>query len=575
MSHATRVERKKKKSAINKNRKIFRSIALVALVIVLVVGFFAAGAVKSIIDNAPPLDLAKIEDQSQTTFIYDQDGNLITEYFGLENRVWATLDEIPDMLQKAFIAIEDKRFEKHKGIDPIRIAGAFINNLKGGHTQGGSTITQQLVKTLYLTPEKSYTRKIQEVYLAMKLEREFSKEQILEAYLNTINFEEGNYGVKAAAKDYFGKELDELTLKEMAVLAGLVKNPSAYNPRRNYHGSEDRRHITEERAELVLKSMLENGFITDQQYEEAKSEELQVVKEATRLKLYDMAPFIEYAIYEVRDAIIKLKGWENDKEGRQKADEFIYNNGLKIYTTLDRNIQRIVEDTVYNWEDYPQLQGEDDSALPQPQATAVVMDNNGHIKALVGGRAAPTNKRELNRAMTPLMMGSTIKPISVYGPALEEGASPATIYHNIPVKIEGWDAKQDFPKNYGGGSYSGPTTMREGLRRSLNIVAAQTLTYDVGFETSKTYLEGLGVDPSHIQVNGSGLALGTSAITPVELAGAYSAIANGGVYNEPISVLKVVDKDGNILIDRTQNRVQRKIFSERTSWMLIALCKLK
>ena len=271
MSQATRVERKKKKSKINKNKNLFKSVALVVLAIVLIAGFFGAGAVKSIIDNAPPLDLTKIKDQSQTTFIYDQDGNLITEYFGLENRVWATLDEIPDMLENAFIAIEDKRFYKHSGVDLIRIGGAFINNLKGGHIQGGSTITQQLVKTLYLTPEKSYTRKIQEVYLAMKLEREFSKEQILEAYLNTINFEEGNYGVKAAAKDYFGKELDELTLKEMAVLAGLVKNPSAYNPRRNYHGSEDRRHITEERAELVLKSMLENEFITQQQYEGVES----------------------------------------------------------------------------------------------------------------------------------------------------------------------------------------------------------------------------------------------------------------------------------------------------------------
>lgn len=574
MSQATRVEKKRRSKANkNKNRNIFKSVALVTLILVLVVGFFAAGVLKSIIDNAPPLDLAKIEDQSQTTFIYDQDGNLITEYFGLENRVWATLDEIPDMLENAFIAIEDKRFYKHKGIDPIRIAGAFVNNLKGGNIQGGSTITQQLVKLLYLTPEKSYTRKIQEAYLAMKLEREFSKEQILEAYLNTINFEEGNYGVKAAAKDYFGKELDELTLKEMAVLAGLVQNPSAYNPRRNYHGSQDRRHITEARAELVLKAMLENGFITQEQYEEAKAEELQVVKEATRLQLYDMAPFIEYAIYEVRDAIIKLKGWQNDKEGRQRADEFIYSNGLKIYTTLDRDVQKAVEDTIYNWEDYPVIQGEDDNSLPQPQAAAVVMDNKGHIKAIVGGRTAPTNKRELNRAMSPVMMGSTIKPISVYGPALEEGKSPATIYHNIPAKIEGWDAQQDFPKNYGGGSYTGPTTMREGLRRSLNIVAAQTLTYDVGFETSKTYLEGLGIDPSHIQVNGSGLALGTSAITPVELAGAYSAIANGGVYNEPISVLKVVDKDGNVLIDRTQNRIQRKIFSERTAWMLIDMMK--
>jgi len=580
MTETTRIERKRKKSAAkntaankNKNRNIFKSVALVGLAIVLVIGFFAAGAVRSIIGGAPPLDIAKIQEQSQTTFFYDQDGNPVTEYFGFENRIWATLDEIPDKLQKAFIAIEDKRFEEHKGIDLIRIGGAFINNIRGGYIQGASTITQQLVKTLYLTPERSYTRKIQEAYLSYKMEKEFTKDQILEAYLNTINFEEGNYGVKAAAKDYFGKEdLNDLTLKEMAVLAGLVRNPSSYNPRRNYHGSEDRRHITEDRAQLVLRAMLDNDFISEQEYEEAKAEELHVVKEATRLQLYDMAPFIEYAIYEVRDAVIKLKGWQDDKEGRQRADEFIYSNGLKIYTTLDKDIQKTVEDTLYNWEDYPQL-SEDDNSLPQPQAAAVVMDKEGYLKAIVGGRTPPTNKRELNRAMTPVMMGSTIKPVSVYGPALEEGESPATIYHNIPVKIEGWAADQDFPRNYGGGGYTGPTSMREGLRRSLNVVAAQTLTYDVGFETSKTYLEGLGIDPSHIQVNGSGLALGTSSITPVELAGAYSAISNGGTFNDPISVLKVIDKDGNTIIDRTQNRLQRKIFSESTSWLLVDMLK--
>lgn len=574
MTETSRIKRKENKVATKKNKNILKSIMLVALGIFVVAGFFAAGAIKSIIEGAPPLDIGKIKDQSQTSFFFDQDGELITEYFGFENRVWATLDEIPERLQEAFIAIEDKRFREHKGMDFIRIGGAFINNLKGGYTQGASTITQQLVKTLYLTPERSYTRKIQEAYLAYKLEKEFSKDEILEAYLNTINFEEGNYGVKAASKDYFGKEdMNELSLKEMAVLAGLVRNPASYNPRRNYHGNEDRRHITENRAELVLRAMLENGYITQEEYETAKNEELHVVKEATRLKLYDMAPFIEYAVYEVRDAIIKLKGWNDDKEGRQKADEFIYTNGLKIYTTLDRDIQKAVEDTLYNWEDYPDMPEEDQNSLPQPQAAAVVMDNNGHLKAVVGGRTPPTNKRELNRAISPLMMGSTIKPISVYGPALEEGKSPATIYHNIPVKIEGWDAKQDYPKNYGGGSYTGPTTMRYGLMKSLNIVAAQVLTYDVGFDTSKAYLEKLGILPSHIQENGSGLALGTSSITPVEMAGAYSAIANGGFYNEPISVLKVVDRDGKTLIDRTQNRLTRKVFSESTSWLLIDMMK--
>ncbi|NLJ40628.1 MAG: PBP1A family penicillin-binding protein [Clostridiales bacterium] len=564
---------KKEKDATNKGRRIFKSAVLIGLAVFLVVAFFGIGAIKSIIDGAPPLDLNKINDQSQTSFFYDQDGNPVTEYFGLENRVWATLDEIPVKLQKAFIAVEDKRFYDHKGIDVIRLGGAFINNIKGGHVQGASTITQQLIKTLYLTPERKYERKIQEAWLAFKLEDEFSKEEILEAYLNTVNFGEGNYGVKAASTDYFGKEdMNELTIKEMAVLAGLVRNPSSYNPRRNYHIEKDRKHITEDRAEVVLKAMLENEYITEEEYQKAVDEELYVVRDAARLKLYDAAPFIENAIYEVRDAIIKLKGWEEDKESLQRADQFIYSNGLKIYTTLDMDIQKAVEETLYTWDGYPEMPG-DETDLPQPQAAAVVMDNSGHIKAIVGGRTPPAGKRELNRARMPLMMGSTMKPIAVYGPALEGGKSPATVYHNIPVKIEGWNPQQDFPNNYGGGGYTGPTTMRHGLRKSLNVVAAQALTYDVGFENSKTYLEGLGIDPDHIQVNGSGLALGTSAIKPVEMAGAYSAIANGGVFNEPISVLKVVDRDGKTIIDRTQTRVTRKVFSESTSWLLIDMMK--
>ena len=216
MTQTRRVQKRKQKAKSNKH--IFKSIILVGIAVLLVAGFFGAGAVKSIIEAAPPLDVGKIEELSQTTFFYDQDGEPITEYFGFENRVWATLDEIPIKLQQAFIAIEDKRFYEHKGMDLIRLGGAVINNLKGGHIQGASTITQQLVKTLYLTPERSYTRKIQEAYLARKLEKEFSKDEILEAYLNTINFEEGNYGVKAASKDYFGKEdMNDLTLKEMAV----------------------------------------------------------------------------------------------------------------------------------------------------------------------------------------------------------------------------------------------------------------------------------------------------------------------------------------------------------------------
>jgi penicillin-binding protein 1A len=582
MAQTERRQNIEKVTASKKKRKrpVLRWLFFMVVTVCLVAAVIGGSILKAYIDEAPPLDLAKIEEQSETSFFYDIEGNPIAEYFGYENRIWATIEEIPDKLENAFIAIEDKRFREHKGLDFRRLAGAVINNLTGGRLQGASTITQQLVRNCFLSLEQTYKRKIQEAYLSIQLEREYNKDQILEAYLNTINFGEGNYGVKAAAKDYFGKEnLEELTLKECAVLAAIPKSPTRYNPRKNYNGAEE--NPTEERAQLVLKEMLESGFITQDEYEAAVQEKVVVNMEATRLKLYDMAPFIEYALYEVRDALIKVKGWNDDEEGRQKAEEYIYSSGLKIYTTLDRQIQKAVEDTLYNWDKYPSTAEEADAVkvsgdtkLPQPQAAAVVIDyHTGYIQAVVGGRTPPTRKRELNRATSPVMVGSTIKPIAVYGPALDLGKSPASIYHNIPVTINGWDPKQKFPKNYGGGGYTGPTSMRYGLKKSLNIVAAQALTYDVGFETSRNYLGQLGINTELVSANGSSLALGTSSITPVEMAAAYSAIANGGVYIEPISVLKVVDREGNVIIDRTKNQVKRRVFKESTAWLLTDMMK--
>jgi len=575
MAQTERRQNTNKKAVSKKKRSIGRNLFAMVAILCFIIIITGGCVVKAYIDEAPPLDLSKIEEQSETSFFYDINGNPITEYFGYENRIWASIDEIPEKLQNAFIAIEDKRFREHMGVDLRRIVGAVINNLTGRRLQGASTITQQLVKTLYLSPEQTYKRKIQEAYLSIQLEREYSKDEILEAYLNTINLGEGNYGVKAAARDYFGKEnLEELTLKECAVLAAVPKSPTRYNPRKNYNS--DGENLTEERAQLVLKEMLECGFITEEEYEAAKKETVKVNKEATRLQLYDMAHFVEYALYEVRDELIKIKGWNDDEDGRQKAEEYIYSNGLKIYTTVDPQIQKIVEETLYNWDKYPETANKEDAVinsgdttLPQPQAAAVVIDyHTGQLKAIVGGRIPPTRKRELNRATAPVMVGSTIKPLSVYGPALERGKSPATIYHNIPVTIKGWDPKQKFPKNYGGGGYTGPATMRYGLMRSLNIVAAQALTYDVGFEVSLDYLGQLGINTERIEANGSSLALGTSSITPVEMAAAYGAIANGGIYVEPISVLKVVDRDGNVIIDRSQNQVKRRVFEETTAWLL-------
>ena len=211
------------------------------LVVVLVMGMggfgLVMGVAKAYYDTTPELDVEKIETQNLTSFIYDCNGDLITAYRGSENRIWANFDEIPDQLAKAFVAVEDARFYTHNGIDIKRIIGAFVSNLQNNSTQGGSTITQQLVKNKLLSTEQSYKRKIQEAYLSVELEKKYSKDQILEWYLNTIPLGESNYGVKAAAKDYYDKDLSELTLRECASLAAITRNPTKYNPRRNYYGA--------------------------------------------------------------------------------------------------------------------------------------------------------------------------------------------------------------------------------------------------------------------------------------------------------------------------------------------------
>jgi penicillin-binding protein 1A len=560
-------------------KKVKRSLwqrVLIGIAIACIIAFAAAGTIaKAYIDDAPPLDLNKIKQQSQTSFFYDSDGTPIAEYFGYENRIWVSINEIPDHLKKAFIAIEDKRFYEHNGLDIQRLGGAVLNNIKGAPLQGASTITQQLVKNCFLSFEQTYERKIQEAYLALKLEREYSKDQILEAYLNTINMGEGNYGIKAAAKDYFGKnDLNDLTLRECAALAAVPKSPSHYNPRNGMYGPENDRQATRKRTDLVLSMMLENGFISERDYQQASSDNLEVREEPVRLKLYDNAPFIEYAIYELRDELMRLNGWTGE-DGKQKAEEYIYSGGLKIYTSMDQDIQGILEDTVYNWDKYPRIADANsketisgERKIPQPQAAAVIIDyKTGHIKAMVGGRTPPEQKRELNRAIMPVMVGSAIKPLSVYGPALDNGKSPATIYDDIPLTIDGWDSNQQFPKNFGN-KYNGPISMRHAIQKSLNVVAARALVNDVGFEQAADYLTRLGVARSHIQNNGAGLALGTSTLTMVELAAAYGAIANEGVYKEPIAVLKVVDQNGDVIIDNSQNQAKRQVFEKSTAWML-------
>ncbi len=551
---------------------VFVTTIKLFIVAILVMGFAGFGALlgvaKAYVDGTPALDVHRIEDQNLTSFIYDMNGDLITEYKGLEHRIWASLDEIPKSIQDALIATEDVRFYAHNGLDYKRLAGAFINNLRSETVQGGSTITQQLIKNTLLSPEQTYKRKIQEAYLAIQLEKEYEKDEILEAYLNTIYLGSGNYGVKAAAMNYFGKELKDLNLRESAVIIGITKNPYRYDPRLNFY-SRKKPEVTYERANLVLRLMYENGFITREEYERSKFDaenpdspknaDFHIVEESNHQKLYDYPYFVEYVIQDLVKALMEQNGWTGS-EGRQMANNLIQTGGLHIYTTLDPEIQKAVEDTVYNFNGYPKTANSKDSVIrerkgdrvlgiPQPQAAAVVMDHNtGQLRAIVGGRLDPQERFWQNRANLPWAPGSSIKPIAVYAPFIEAGYPGGIVLEDIPVAIDGWDdgGGKGYPSNYSTNRFYGPVPVRKAITASYNVSTARALLERVGPEYSMNKLKELGItEPRYVETPlPSNLSLGSDPINMIEMTAAYGALANRGVYSEPISIVKVLDKDG-------------------------------
>lgn len=555
------------------------------------------GIAKAYVETAPTLDLALLDDQAQTSFIYDSDGNLITDYKGTENRVVVSIDQMPTHLQNAFIAVEDARFYTHNGVDIKRIVGALVANLTTGSNQGGSTITQQLIKKTVLSDELSYKRKIQEAYLAMQLETRYTKQQILESYLNTVYLGENYYGVQVAAEGYFGKDLGELTLRECAMLAGVNNSPYYYNPRRNFYlrsaEGVDYPAITNNRTNYVLRCMYENQFITYEQYTEALDPATAaVLKEAPSdgTGMYKYAHYVEYAVKDVVNKFLEMNGLEDTSANRLAMENKLRTGGYHVVLAIDTQIQEIVEDTLENWKNYPSLRDPSDkiyrarnadgtyTEIIQPQAAAVVMDyRTGELKAIVGSRTRPTQRKTLNRASDNRMpVGSSIKPLSVYAPAIEGGASPATVVYNMPLPISGWKnskLQDSWPENYGGGGYKGPQTLREAMKRSYNVSAAQTMMTMVGVDRAVDYLMRMGVDKDHIDATPFGVTLGSSGISPIEMTVAYSVLANGGVYQEPISFLGISDSDGNTIYDSHANQERRQVYKPSTAWLVVDMMK--
>ena len=571
-----------------------------SFIIALCVGLALLGAVigiaKAFVDTAPTLDLAALDAQDKTSFIYDSEGNLITDYKGTEDRIMVSIDEIPEMLQNAFIAVEDARFYEHNGVDVKRIMGALVANFTSGSTQGGSTITQQLIKQTVLSSEQSYKRKLQEAYLAMELETRYTKKQILESYLNTIFLGGSYYGVRVAAYGYFGKELDQLTLRECAMLAGLTRSPNYYNPRSNFYTrnteGSNTPDITNNRTDYVLRQMRENGLITAQQYNAAldRSTASVLEKSPASTDMYAYPHYVEYAISDVVDTFLDLNGLEDTSANRYAMENKLRTGGYSVYLCLDTEIQEIVEDTLANWSDYPRLRDPSDKVyqsrnadgtyteIEQPQAAACVFDyRTGELKAIVGGRYKPTTRKTLNRASGMTMpVGSSIKPLTVYAPAIDLGASPASIAYNMPVPISGWkdsSGKDSWPKNYGGGGYKGPQSFRSALRNSYNTAAAQILMTYVGVSRSVEYLHLMGIPDKNINADPFGLALGSSGITPVQMAVAFGTIANKGVYQQPLSFSRIVDSNGNVVVDMHQQQDRHQVFKPSTAYLVVDMLK--
>jgi penicillin-binding protein 1A len=501
--------RKKKPDSARRARKgkrgLFRRLAKWAFLVFLVCAAGLAAVVGYYWAKLPPTSQWTLPAQAINVQIVASDGTLITNR-GDNSGATLTLDEMPPYLPEAVIAIEDRRFYYHFGIDPIGLARAMFVNLRaGGVVQGGSTLTQQLAKNLFLTPDRSFSRKIQEAILAVWLEASLTKKQILELYLNRVYLGAGAYGVDAAAHRYFGKSARNVTLAEAATLAGLLKAPGHYSPLVDPDAAEGR-------TQVVLGAMREEGYISDREASLAMSQPIKPVRDVA-------GGSGRYVADWVMDILPSYVG-ALDKD-------------IVVDTTIDMRLQTLAQNALTGTLD------ENGAKYGVSQGAFVAMDPNGAVRALVGGRdyaSAPFN-RAVNGHRQP---GSAFKPF-VYLTALEHGLMPETVRIDQPVTIKGWS-----PENYSR-KYLGPVTLQTALALSLNTVSAQ-LTDEVGAKAVATTARRLGI-ASPLMATPS-IALGTSDVTLLELTGAFAPFANGGIGVIPHVVKRITTTDGKVLYER-------------------------
>lgn len=473
--------------------------------------------------------------------VFDSHGRLITTLHSDQNRLPIDINKVPQNLQNAFIAAEDNRFYEHIGIDPIGIFRAIFANLTNrGIAQGGSTITQQLAKNAFLSQEQTLKRKIQEAMLALEIEHKYSKKEILEMYMNQIYFGQGAYGIQTAAKTYFNKDVNELTLTQCAMLAGLPKSPNYYSPFNNLNEAKKRKNV-------VLDQMVKYGYVSAAEAEDAKNQDLGLSKSHQSKEADEYASFIDYVSQQV---------------AKKYGDDALYKEGLKIYTTMDVDKQHAAVRAMRNLpNNYT-----DENGLTQPQAAIVSIDpKTGYILAMVGGRGQDSFNRASMAVRQP---GSAFKPF-VYLTALQHDMTPDTTMDDQPVTYGNWS-----PKN-AGGSYSGTMTLSDALAHSVNTIAVQ-LADQVGTKNIIANAKKMGITTLDAKDDNLAMALGglTKGVTPLEMASAYGTFANKGVHVKPTAIVKILDRNGNVLEDAStleKEETKTRVMSEREAYEMTTM----
>lgn len=507
--------------------------------------------------NTPKWAPIPLDAQKQTSYVYDKDGAQIAQLHGLENRQVVQSSDIPELVKKTFVAVEDKRFYQHFGVDPIRIIGSALNDIRSRSTnEGASTITIQLAKNYFIKDPTAggFTRKIQEAILAIQLEQEYTKDEILMLYLNKIFFGESSFGIQAAAKTYFGVELKDLKPVEVALLAGLPQAPSQYNPYFKPEAATNRRAI-------VLGVMRDAGIISAEEYTKEKNAPFTYVESmkktlggAQKTTISDtnnkFPYFVDYVIEEL-ESIYNL------------TPEQIFSGGLRIYTTVNPKIQVAAETAFADPTNFPK--GFDSTKVQG--AMTVVEPSTGSIQAMVGGRDYTT--RGLNRAwQSPRQPGSTIKPLVVYGPAIEKGGYfPGTVLDDMPVSF-GTYAPTNFDTESRG--WKGLITMRYAVENSVNVFAVKLLNeigIDYGWKFGKDNL-GLPLEQGDRNLT---LALGTPYISTLQMASAYGIYANNGVSVTNHAIVKVLDAKDNTLI--TPKITKNRVMKETTAYIINSMLR--